>query len=577
MNIINIIHNFIYGEYVRKSSESEDRQVQSIERQKDDLVSIVEKEKLILHDEIIEETKSAFSIGREGFNKLVKLTEKGKINAWLCWHPNRLSRNPMDAGIIIHLLDTGKLHHIKTPSRVFYNTPTDKMMLQFEFMMSKKDSDDKSNFVKSGLNKRYEKGYPCGKAPIGFINNKMEEKGNRGWLVDQKRLDKLKLLFARFLKGNDSISTITEYARKIICLTTHQTKRQGGKLVGRSMIEHILKNPVYAGFFYSKDQLGESTSFRVLHKDVPRILSEDEHVKILNILGVRNHINLQKHLTPYTGHIVGSDGNTVGADVKLQLICDCTNKFAYRSKEACPECGIEVSKMKSPKYLSYTYYFNIKRRKTRGYSAKGIEQKKVDGFLIDFYNNELKLSKKQYEWAKKHLKILRDKEFEEDKRLAEIHNTEIKSLEVKKEKLRKLFIEEMISLDEFKEDVSGLESQLDSKKSEKIYAENWYEQLDKLLDTLYCFEDIIKKADYNDKKQLLKLLGSNLVWDEEKLYINKADWLKEFINGRKTILQQYDLFEPKNNVMNKGLNGVLDIHCPTLLRQLMSVRKMYCN
>ena len=41
-------NNFIYGGYVRKSSESEDRQVQSIERQKDDLLSLIEKEKLIL-------------------------------------------------------------------------------------------------------------------------------------------------------------------------------------------------------------------------------------------------------------------------------------------------------------------------------------------------------------------------------------------------------------------------------------------------------------------------------------------------------------------------------------------------
>jgi DNA invertase Pin-like site-specific DNA recombinase len=570
-------NNFIYGGYVRKSSESEDRQVQSIERQKDDLLSIIEKERIILNDEIIEETKSAFSIGREGFNNLIKLTKKGKINAWLCWHPNRLSRNPMDAGIIIYLLDIGKLHHIKTPSRVFYNTPTDKMMLQFEFMMSKKDSDDKSNFVKSGLNKRYQKGFPCGKAPIGFLNNKTEERGNRGWLVDKQRFDKLQLLFTRFLKGNDSLSTITEYARGVLQLTTHLSKRQGGKLVGRSMIEHILKNPIYAGFFYSKDELGDSKSFRILHKDLPRVLSEDEHIKILNILGERNYTNLQKHLTPYTGYIIGNDGNTIGADVKLQLICDCTNKFAYRSKESCPQCGIDISKMKSPKYLSYTYYFNIKRRKTRGYSAKGIEQKKIDTFLIDFYNKELKLSKREYEWAKKHLKILRDKEFEEDKRLAEIHSSEIKSLEAKKEKLRKLFIEEMISLDEFKDDVSKLETQLSIKKSEKIYAKNWYEQLDKLLDNFYCFEDIIKKADYNDKKQLLKLLRSNLVWNEEKLFINKADWLQEFIYGRETILKEYNEFEPKNNFINKGLNGVLDIYCPTLLCWLVSVRKIYCK
>ena len=59
-------------------------------------------------------------------------------------------------------MDLGKLDHIRTPTRIYYNTPTDKMMLQIEFTMSKKDSDDKSIFVKSGLEKRYKKGYPPG-------------------------------------------------------------------------------------------------------------------------------------------------------------------------------------------------------------------------------------------------------------------------------------------------------------------------------------------------------------------------------------------------------------------------------
>src|SRR5690606_15273571 len=146
MNTINF-KNFIYGGYVRKSSESEDRQVQSIERQKDDLVSVINKESLLLCGDIIEETKSAFSIGRQGFDSLVRLTQRGKVNAWICWHANRLSRDAMDSGIIIHLIDNGKLNHIRTPSRIYYNTPVDKMMLQIEFAMSKKDSDDKSEFV----------------------------------------------------------------------------------------------------------------------------------------------------------------------------------------------------------------------------------------------------------------------------------------------------------------------------------------------------------------------------------------------------------------------------------------------
>lgn len=210
------LKNYIYGVYARKSSESEDRQIQSIDRQIDDFIELQEREQLSFYDKPIKESRSAFSVGREGFNFLVKLTESGKVNAWVCWHANRLSRNAIDAGVIVDLLDRGKLHHTRTPTRIYFNTPTDKMMLQIEFTMSKKDSDDKSVFVKSGLKKRYKKGLPNGKAPIGFLNDKTKEKGDRDWIVDKHRFDKLKLLFTRFLNGNDSLNTITEFTRNVL-------------------------------------------------------------------------------------------------------------------------------------------------------------------------------------------------------------------------------------------------------------------------------------------------------------------------------------------------------------------------
>lgn len=569
--------NLSYGGYVRKSSESEDRQVQSIERQKDDLVTVIEKESLILCGEIIEETKSAFSIGRDGFNDLVTLTKNGKVNAWLCWHANRLSRNAMDSGIIIHLMDTEKLHHIRTPSRIYHNTPVDKMMLQIEFAMSKKDSDDKSEFVKSGLNKRYQKGFTSSKAPIGFLNDKTKEQGNRDWYLDKERFEKVKLLFHRFLKGNDSLNSITEYAQNTLHLTTAKRKRTGGKLIGRSTVALILKNPVYAGFFYSKDQHGNQRSLRQLHKDLPRIITEDEHIRVLNIFGDRCHPMRQRHLTPYTGHIISSDGNNLVADVKLQVICDCGKKFAYRSKDKCPDCHIKITKMKSPKYLSYTYYFNHKRRKTKGLTAKSVEQKKIDQLLIDFYQKELQISEPLYQWTKKHLRELQVKELDENKQLVKIHKKEIQKLETKKERLRTLFVEEAISFNEFKNDVKKLDQQLKSKNQQSKLAENWHELTTSFLDSMYDFEDIIKKADYSKKRDLLNLFSSNLVWDEQKLYILKADWLKTFVKGRKTVLQKYPEFEPKNNAGTKGLNGILDINCPVLWAWLDTLRKILCK
>jgi DNA invertase Pin-like site-specific DNA recombinase len=569
--------NFTYGAYVRKSSESEDRQVQSIERQKDDLYTLVEKESLLLYDDIIEETKSAFSIGREGFNELVKLTEKGSVNAWLCWHANRLSRNAMDSGIIIHLMDTEKLHHIRTPSRIYHNTPVDKMMLQIEFAMSKKDSDDKSMFVKSGLNKRYQKGFTSSKAPIGFLNDKTQEQGNRGWLVDKERLDKVKLLFNRFLKGRDSLNSITEYAQNTLCLTTAKTKRKGGNLVGRSTVELILKNPVYAGFFYSKNAEGHHRQLRILNKDLPRVITEEEHIKVLNIFGNRHSPMKQRHTTPYSGYIVSADGHKLVADVKLQIICDCGKKFAYRSKKYCPACLVSIQKMKQPKYLSYTYYFNHHRKRTLKLKVKSVEQKQIDKLLIEFHKNELEITEPLLLWIKQHIAELKKKEIEDDKKVIRILKTEIQKIELKKERLRTLFIEQAISLTEYKRDIEKLNVDIERKKNKSKLSENWHEQINQLLDAIYNFEDIIKNANCSDKKKLLKLFCSNLVWDEEKLYISKADWLKTFIDGRKTVLRKYPMFEPKNNGNFKGLNGILDINCPVLWEWLDNIRKKLCN
>ena len=109
---------FRYGVYTRKSSEYEDSQIQSIQRQIDDLSELIDRKGLAIHREVLTESQSAFHPGREEFAKLVEWTRRGHINAWLCWHANRLSRNPVDAGNIVYLMDQGKLHHIRTRERI---------------------------------------------------------------------------------------------------------------------------------------------------------------------------------------------------------------------------------------------------------------------------------------------------------------------------------------------------------------------------------------------------------------------------------------------------------------------------
>ena len=117
-----------YFLYARKSSEQEDHQVLSIDSQKGELESLARREKLQIVS-LLEESYSAKAPGREIFNEMIKRVEKGEANGILAWHPNRLSRNSVDTGYLVYLMDQNKLQEIKTPGQPFKNTPNDKFLL----------------------------------------------------------------------------------------------------------------------------------------------------------------------------------------------------------------------------------------------------------------------------------------------------------------------------------------------------------------------------------------------------------------------------------------------------------------
>ena len=79
------------------------------------------------------------------------------------------------------------------------------------------------------------------------------------------------------------------------------------------------------------------------------------------------------------------------------------------NKEACPRCGGKVKQMKKPRYLAYTYYYNIARRKTKGVIAKTVEEKKVDKYLSDFIGDNITISASLHSWAMSHLSSFKDK------------------------------------------------------------------------------------------------------------------------------------------------------------------------
>jgi len=534
------------GDYNRKSSESEDKQVLSIQSQVDEAVRIADYYKLKPFVEIFKESKSAKTEGvRPEFSRMMSMIRGGQIDAIVCWKADRLARNMTEGGQIIDLLSSGLLKAIITHDKVFY--PWDNVIvLSVEFSQGKQFVKELSINVKRGQEKKARMGVPHGVASLGFLNDKSEEKGNRKWKVDEVKLGKIKILLDMFLTGTYSAGKLYQYAVNELQLTTVLRKRSGGNSIVQSRIYEIIKDPIYAGFFIQGEQRYELT------KDLPRLITEDQHNKIKMILSGRNVPKIQEHKTVFSGFINSDKGHFMGQDVKYQLICDCKKKFAYSSKTHCPQCGEEISQLNNPKYIGYVHYYDVKNKKA-GIKTKSISETVINLELNKFIDENLIFSKEMADWSKKYITELKEKEIGE-KVLIE-RNKEDRKIEYinKKSRLREMLRDGQITEDEYKSDLESLAKKYEDKNTERKTVD-WYSEMNEIVDITQQLEKVFKDGTIQAKRNMLSKLGSNLIWNGNKLIINNKISINKLVERIQSIKLEYPRFGIKTFLTAQGLN-----------------------
>ena len=167
--------------YARKSTDTEERQVRSIDDQLAELRELALKENIEIV-KVYTEKRTAKVPGRPVFNEMLADIEKGLADGILAWHPDRLARNSVDGGKIIWLLDIGKLRDLKFPTFWFENTPQGKFMLQIAFGQSKYYVDNLSENIRRGIRQKLKNGLWPQMAPLGYLNGQ-----NKAIVIDRRR------------------------------------------------------------------------------------------------------------------------------------------------------------------------------------------------------------------------------------------------------------------------------------------------------------------------------------------------------------------------------------------------------
>jgi hypothetical protein len=124
---------------------------------------------------------------------------------------------------------------------------------------------------------------------------------------------------------------------------------------------------------------------------------------------------------------------------------------------------------------------------------------------------------------------------------------------MKKAKARALLRDEKITLEEYNEDIKMLEAEY-ADIHQPTEGVDWYSRLNEVKDITAEIINVFESDDVQAKRNILSKLGSNLVWNDEKLLIYNTDEINALINGVKSIKLKYPEFEPKNYAVNKGGN-----------------------
>ena len=474
--------------YIRKSTDEEGYQVLSIEPQIEELKEFAERENLEI-SEIFIEKKTAKVPGREVFNEMLSKIESSKIPAGiLAWHPDRLSRNSIDGGRIIYLLDTGKLTSLKFPTFSFENTPAGKFFLSISLSNAKYYIDNLSENVKRGNRQKLKCGEWPGQKPLGYIYDHRL----RNIVSSPKTAKIVQKIFKEFSTGKYSLEGISKR------LAQYGITSKNGKSRSNSSIYNLLTHRLYIGIMKWKDEVYEGKYQPIISK---RIF--DKVQEILKQRG-KPRKTKQKHNFPFCGLFHCSCGAAITAQFAkgnggLYRYYRCTRKFG-----PCKE--------------------------------KYIQEKE----LINQICQKLKEIILPADWAKEMLEYLEKEELKENQvgeNFVQKINQKLAEIQNKLDKLLEGYLDGLIDEDDYKRKKEELIQQKISLRNEKETAEkrkfqSWIEPTQNFIKTAFSIQKIISEKSLEEIKQIVQKVGTNHTISNKKVAWNwqpPYDFLASFL------------------------------------------------
>ncbi len=480
-----------YFLYTRKSTEAEERQALSLQSQRDKARELFPDLEII---ELPPEAASAFKPdNRPIFADMLRRIDAGEAHGIIAWHPDRLSRNEIDASGVTYRVRTGAIRDLKFGSYAFDNSPEGMMMLQLTMSQSQYFSAKLSKDVKRGNEKKLSMGWKPGWAPTGYLNTPERMKGTKIIINDPDRWSLIQRAWRLMLTGNCSVPDVLDVLNNDWGYRLRRTRKTGDCPVSRSTLYRAFTDPFYAGYVRHNGEL-----YKGSHE--PMItLEEFDRVQVL--LGRKGRPRPKTH------------------------------DFLYRGPFQCGECGCAITAETKTKAIKrtglsreYTYYHCTHKKPC---SQRSLTQAQITE-QIDNILASLTIEPEFRDWALDVLRASHDQETEQREVVQQTQSSAVLKKQHELDVLTGLRLRELIDDKEYVEQRERLAGELERLK-EALHdterrADKWLELTERVFDFATNARYIFNNGTDTERRDVFTALGGSLTLRDQRVHIELYPW-----------------------------------------------------
>ena len=457
----------ICGLYLRVSTEDQAREGFSLPEQKERLEALCKFKGYKIYDYYTDAGISAKTGNhRPEFDRLITDAKNGKINTIISLKLDRLSRSIYDWENLLKTSEKYGFDLVCANDDINTTNANGKMITRIMMSVSQNEIERTSERTKVGMAGAIKQGHIPGISPIGF------KRDGKKLVPNPLTKDTIIKIFNLYFEGN-SYSTIAN----ILNIEKELNKDNWNDV----KILRILSNELYKGDYVA----GKTINKPVYYENVVEPIVSKELWENCQVQKKKNQRNYMR-----------------------------TQTYIFLQKLRCPKCNRVLAGGASHKIKEDKWYFYYRCGKCKNNIKEASIEKAVGQVLFDILEYDNVVNEFFLPVLKSKLENPKD-ELEK----------ELKSLNNKKERIRKAYIEEIFTEEEYKEELKLTQNQINTINS-KLLENKEVEQLNISVD------DILLKRDMDFINRIKLPFSCNAFYDNWNLLDReyKADIIMKYID-----------------------------------------------